>query len=83
MENLVIMKRDDLEALALSIIEKTKAEPDAPMDAKEAAEFLGVSYAGILQMAKGKEIPCRSVWTSGTRQSFRFSRAAILEWLKA
>ena len=83
MENVVIVEQKDLEDLARWIIAKTQAEPDTPMDAKQAAEFLGVSYAGILQMAKNKEIPCKSVWTSGTRQSFRFSRVAILEWLKS
>lgn len=83
MESLVIMKREDLEALAISIIAKTQAEPDTPMDARQAAEFLGLSYAQILILAKNKEIPCRSVWTSGKRESFRFSRAALLEWLKS
>lgn len=82
MENVILVKRDDLEALAARLISAAAPEPDEILTAEQAAQLLRLSYGKVLALAEAGDIPARNVWPRAGRASYRFSRKALIEWVK-
>lgn len=82
MENVVLVKRDDLDALAARLLAHAAPEPDEVLTSEQAAQLLSLSRAQVVALADAGEIPAKNVWPGGVKRSYRFSKKGILEWLK-